>query len=61
MEKVSYLYKVHSSAGLYLDSLVRAQVYPTPKPLHLLPPSFMDGGAHEEFSTMPPLPGSLPS
>ena len=24
------MYEVHSSAGLYLDSLVRAQVYPTP-------------------------------
>ena len=24
------MYEVHSSAGVYLDSLVRAQVYPTP-------------------------------
>lgn len=49
------LYKVHSSAGLYLDSLIRAsRAYPTPKPLPLLPPRFMNGGAYEEFSTMPP-------
>ena len=60
LERVSCLYKVHSSVGLYLDSLIRAQVYPTPKPLPLLPPSFMNGGAYEEFSTMPPLAGSIP-